>query len=83
MKEGNTLTYTDDLGREVEYTTDRIVSDYNVGQLLYLDANLVGADLTYPQYDWPEDKLSKVTNTGSDLEVVAELEPTLIIMSDK
>lgn len=74
-----TFTETDDLGREVTYSTDRIYADSYIGELMYLDANLIGADLTYQSGTWPEDKVEKLTNTGGDMEQVAALEPTLII----
>lgn len=74
-----TITNTDDLGNEVTYSTDRIYADSYVGELMYLDANLVGADMTYQSSTWPEDKVSSTVNTGGDMEVVADLNPTLII----
>lgn len=75
----DTITETDDLNREVNFTTERIYADSFIGELMYLDANLVGADLTYTSASWPEDKVSNLTNSGSDMEVVASLEPTLIL----
>lgn len=80
---GQELTFVDDADREVTYTTDKIVADYYIGELLYLDANLVGANLTYASEIWPEDKLSKVQDVGSSLEEIANLEPTLIITLNK
>ncbi|MDC7240927.1 MAG: ABC transporter substrate-binding protein [Spirochaetales bacterium] len=66
----------------VEYTIplkpERIVADYYVGELLKLEANLVGADLTYTSSAW-EDKLDGVTDIGQSLESVMALQPDLII----
>lgn len=73
------FTNTDDLGREVTYIPERIYADSYVGELMYMDANLVGTDLTYQSASWPEDKVSELTDTGGDMEAVAALKPTLII----
>lgn len=73
------FTNTDDLGREVTYSTERIYADAYQGQLMYMDANLIGTDLTYQSGTWPEDKVSELVDTGGDMEQVAALEPTLII----
>lgn len=55
----------------------RIVADYYVGELLMLDANLVGADLTYTSNLWGD--FSDVTNVGQSMESIAALNPDLII----
>lgn len=73
------ITATDDLGREVTFSTETIYADSYQGQLMYLGANLVGTDLTYQSASWPEDKVSALTDTGGDMELVASLQPTLII----
>ncbi len=76
---GETFTNVDDLGREVTYSTDRIYADSYQGQLMYMDANLIGTDLTYQSGTWPQDKVNNLTDTGGDMELVASLQPTLII----
>lgn len=73
------ITATDDLGREVTFSTETIYADSYQGQLMYLGANLVGTDLTYQSASWPEDKVEALTDTGGDMELVASLKPTLII----
>lgn len=73
------ITATDDLGREVTFSTETIYADSYQGQLMYLGANLVGTDLTYQSESWPQDKVSALTDTGGDMELVASLHPTLII----
>lgn len=74
-----TFTNIDDLGREVTYTTEKIYADNYQGQLMYLDANLIGADLTRSSDTWPQEKVDKIIDTHGDMEAVAALEPTLII----
>lgn len=56
----------------------RVYTDYYVGELLALDTNLVGADLTYTSSAW-KDKLTDVVDTRQSLESVAALNPDLII----
>ncbi len=77
--ESGEFTNIDDLGREVTYSTDRIYADSYQGQLMYLDANLVGSDMTYTSTTWPKQKVDEIVNTGEDMEAVAALNPTLII----
>lgn len=62
-----------------EYSKDtKIFTDYYVGQLLQLDANLVGADLTLTSPAW-EGLLDDVVDTGQSMELVASVKPELII----
>ncbi len=66
---------------DVSYTipTDpqKIVADYYVGEIIKLDANLVGADLTYSSTLWGD--LSDIQDVGQSMELVASLTPDLII----
>lgn len=55
----------------------KIVSDYYVGELIKLNANLVGADLTYTSSLWGN--INNIENVGQSMEKVASLEPDLII----
>lgn len=75
----NQFTAIDDLSREVTYSTDRIYADSYQGQLMYMDANLVGTDLTYQSGSWPQNKVDELTDSGGNMEIVASLKPTLII----
>lgn len=77
-----TFTETDDLGREVTYSTDRIYVDSYIGKLMYLDANLIGAYLTYQSETWPEDKVEKLTNTGDDEQLLTYVGDVAIIIDD-
>jgi iron complex transport system substrate-binding protein len=65
-------------GYEVDIPVNprRIVADYYVGELLKLEANLVGADLTYQSSAW---ELGDLTDVGQSMEAVLALEPDLII----
>jgi iron complex transport system substrate-binding protein len=56
----------------------RIVADYYVGELLKLEANLVGADLTYTSSAW-DAELDQVVDVGQSLEAALALRPDLII----
>ncbi len=62
---------------EIPAEPQRIVTDYYVGELLMLDANLVGADLTYTSTLWGD--YSDIVNVGQSMESVAALSPDLII----
>lgn len=74
---------TDDLGRKVSYSPDRVYADMYIGELMYLEANLVGADMTRISNTWPQENINSITNTGGDLEQVASLTPTLIITDNQ
>lgn len=78
---GDTVSYTHSLGT-VEIPTDpqRIVSEYYVGELLELDANLVGADLTYTSSAWTDQITEKeIVDVAQSAEKIASLNPDLII----
>jgi iron complex transport system substrate-binding protein len=74
-----TVTYNS-LSGPVQIPTmpERIVTDYYVGQLLSIGAPVVGADLTYKSPAW-DSSLTGVTDVGQSTEMVASLEPDLII----
>jgi iron complex transport system substrate-binding protein len=55
-----------------------IVSDYYVGELLNLNAPLIGADLTYVSSAW-DINTSNITHIGESVELVYSLNPDLII----
>ncbi|KAJ8911248.1 hypothetical protein NQ315_004441 [Exocentrus adspersus] len=63
---------------EVPVNPQRIVADYYVGELLYLGAPLVGADLTWPSNSWTH-LVAELTDVGQSMELVSSLEPDLII----
>ncbi len=62
---------------EIPSKPQRIVADYYVGELIKLEANLVGADLTYTSSHWGD--ISNLVNVGQSMEAIAALEPDLII----
>lgn len=76
---GDTMTYEAANGT-VEYKANpRVYADYNVGEWLYLDADLVGADMTYPADSWADvAKERNVENISEDMEAIANLQPDLI-----
>lgn len=65
----------------VEYPANpTIYADYYVGQLLYLQGNVIGADMTYPAQPWSSVAEEKgVQNISGDMEAVAAIAPQLII----
>jgi len=65
-------------GIEIPAHPQRVVADYFVGELVKLEANLVGADMTYTSSAWA-DKVQDVVNIGQSFEMVASLNPDLII----
>lgn len=75
----DTFTYASVKG-DVELPTDpkRIVTDGYVGQLLSINAPVVGGDLTYISPAW-DGLTDDITNIGSSLEEAAALSPDLII----
>ncbi len=75
-----TMSYETDNGA-IEYPSNpTIYADYYVGQLLYLGADLVGADMTYPAETWANVAEEQgVENVSGDMEAVAALTPELII----
>ncbi len=75
----DTFTYASVKG-DVELPTDpkRIVTDGYVGQLLSINAPVVGGDLTYTSPSW-DGLTDDITNIGSSLEEAAALSPDLII----
>lgn len=79
-KGSNNLRMYDSIRGEVEVpqNPERIVTDYYTGQLLSIDAPLVGADLTYRSPAW-DGLLDGVENIGQSTEKVASLNPDLII----
>lgn len=72
-----TRTYKS-LSGEVELPKEpqRIVSDYYCGDLLALETNVVGCDLTYKSPSWDT---TGITDIGQSTEKVASLNPDLII----
>ncbi|MBN2617674.1 MAG: ABC transporter substrate-binding protein [Spirochaetales bacterium] len=56
----------------------RIVADYYIGELLMLNAKLVGADLTYKSSAW-EHKVVDIVDVGQSMEKIMSLNPDLII----
>ncbi len=54
----------------------RIVTDYYCGDLLALETNVVGCDLTYKSPSWD---VSGITDIGQSTEQIAGLNPDLII----
>lgn len=79
VKDSEVKVYSSENG-DVEIPTDpkAIVADYYVGELIKLEANVVGADLTYSSSLWGE-TLGGITDVGQSMEAVAALEPDLII----
>lgn len=63
---------------EIPMNPKRIVADYYIGELLKLEANLVGADLTYTSSAW-ENELGNIADVGQSLESFMALRPDLII----
>ncbi len=61
---------------EIPENPQRIVSDYYCGDLLALNTNVVGCDLSYKSPVWD---LDGVTDIGQSTEKVASLNPDLII----
>lgn len=55
---------------------ERIVSDYYCGDLLALETNVVGCDLSYKSPSWD---LTGITDIGQSTEKTASLNPDLII----
>lgn len=79
-KTGDTFTY-ESVNGPVEVPTDpqRVVTDYYVGNLLAIGVPVVGADLTYTSPAWTDEMLEGITDIGQSTEIVASLEPDLII----
>lgn len=75
-----TMVYETEKG-EIEYPSNpTIYADYYVGQLLYLDADVLGADMTYPAETWTSVAEEQgVENIAGDMEAVAALTPELIV----
>lgn len=72
-------TYESSKGNiDIPVNPERIYTDYYVGEVLALEQNLVGADLTYNSPAW-SDKLEGVVDTGQSMEKVASLNPDLIL----
>ncbi|WOO87871.1 ABC transporter substrate-binding protein [Mollicutes bacterium LVI A0039] len=78
--DGATMSYETSKGI-IEYPENpTIYADYYVGQLLYLGADVIGADMTWPAEPWTsvaEDK--GVQNISGDMEAIAALAPELIV----
>lgn len=76
----DTLTYSTEKG-DISYSASPVIyTDYYVGELLYLDANVVGADMTYPAESWSTVAQERgVENISGDMEAIAALTPDLII----
>lgn len=78
-KDNEVKVYNSESGDiEIPSNPKAIVADYYVGELIKLDANLVGADLTYSSSLWGN-TLEGITDVGQSMEAVAALEPDLII----
>ncbi len=76
---GETVVYNSVLGNvEIPIEPQRVVADYYVGELLKLEAPLVGADLTYKSSAWV-DKIGDIKDIGESIEAVYSLQPDLII----
>lgn len=72
-------TYESSKGNiDIPVNPERIYTDYYVGEVLALEQNLVGADLTYNSPSW-SDKVEGVVDTGQSMEKVASLNPDLIL----
>lgn len=78
------VEYTDlsDKVVKIPKNPQRIVTDYYVGQLLSINAPVIGADLTYTSDSWDE-KIGEIKNIGQSVENVASLNPDLIITFDE
>ncbi len=73
------VTYTSKSGDVlIPENPQKIVADYYVGELLKLNANVVGANLTYKSSAW-SDKIADIKDIGDSIESVYALEPDLII----
>lgn len=81
VSNSETVTYKSTKGDvQIPKKPQRIVSDYYVGELLKLNANLVGSDLTYESDAWKDEaKKAGVKDTGQSMEKVSSLNPDLII----
>lgn len=77
QKVKDTTTYAS-LSGDVEIPTNpkRIVSDYYCGDLLALETDIIGCDLSYKSPSWD---LEGITDIGKSTEKVASLNPDLII----
>lgn len=77
---GETMTYEAENGT-IEYPSNpTIYADYYVGQLLYIGADVIGADMTYPAESWAATAEEKgVENISEDMEAITVLAPDLII----
>ncbi len=79
-KSENTMNYETDNGTITYSSNPTIYADYYVGQLLYLGADVVGADMTYPAETWSSIAEEQgVQNISEDMEAIAGLAPELII----
>lgn len=65
----------------IEYPANpTIYADYYIGQLLYLQADVIGGDMTYPAEPWSSIATEQgVENISGNMEQVAALAPQLII----
>lgn len=77
--EQNMMSYETVKGT-IEYPENpTIYADYNVGEWLYLDADIIGADMTYPVKSWSDIADEQgVANISEDMEQIAALKPDLI-----
>ncbi|MFV0380005.1 MAG: ABC transporter substrate-binding protein [Anaerorhabdus sp.] len=67
---------------EIKYNSDAtIYADYYQGQLLYLEANVVGLDMSWPADSWTSvaEERGVANILGGEMEQVAALQPELII----
>lgn len=64
----------------VEYKANpKVYADYDIGEWLYVDADLVGADMTWPAESWTSVAEERgVPNVSEDMEAIAALQPDLI-----
>lgn len=78
--EGDMMSYEQPDGTVVEYQANpKIYADYDIGEWLYVDADLVGADMTWPAESWTSVAEERgVPNVSADMEAIAALQPDLI-----
>lgn len=79
---GQVRTYETVKGNiEIPVKPERIVTDFYVGELLSVGANVVGADSDAFAHPFIQDQLSKIMDLGSpiNVEMILDLEPDLII----
>ncbi|MFV0247082.1 MAG: ABC transporter substrate-binding protein [Mycoplasmatales bacterium] len=74
-----TMSYEAPSGTVSYKENPKVYADYNVGEWLYVDANLVGADMTWPADSWTDvAKERNIPSISEDMEAIAALQPDLI-----